>query len=461
MIFLVIILFLIFPVCSVSADAPVSPTNISYPAEFQVFDTPDDSDSNISLSWRSIYGESDNILYVIYIGKDADNVDTELCRFPSTQKWKSDKEWPFWVSGKKEGYHYVELNPLDEFNKLKNKLSAVTSALEKAERDTQEYKELAFKKVNLQKGVEVFLNKTGEDKTNQDEAIIQKAFYYFKVGVFYDGDVMALTAPVGGRAKDNWFNFSLLNNFIIMILFSGIMFWFISRAKKNKNLFLRQIAGLNAIEEAVGRATEMGRPIFYQTGASDLSDISTICATVILGKIAEKIAQYDTRLKVPHRDPIVMTVCQETVKEAYIKVGRPDAYQDDCNFYVTGDQFAFTAAVNGMIMREKPAASFLMGVYYAEALLLTECGSTTGAIQIAGTDSTDQLPFFIPTCDYTLIGEEYYAASAYLSREPILVGTLKAQDMAKLFILIAFAAGTVFVILRISWILDVIRDFTR
>jgi hypothetical protein len=46
-----------------------------------------------------------------------------------------------------------------------------------------------------------------------------------------------------------------------------------------------------------------------------------------------------------------------------------------------------------------------------------------------------QIPFFVAATDYTLIGEELYAASAYLSQEPVLLGPLKAQDWAKIAIL--------------------------
>ncbi|MFH0889210.1 MAG: DUF6754 domain-containing protein [Planctomycetota bacterium] len=452
MIFLVLIFFLIFPVCSVSAETPVSPTDVSYPTEFKVFDTPDDSNGNISLSWKAISGENNSILYVIYIGKNAEGpFDTELCRFPSTQKWKSDKEWPFWVSGKKEGYHYIEINPSDEFNKLKKKLGAVNNAIEQAKKDNKDYGELEIKKAALQKVTEIF---------NQDETLIEEAVYYFKVGVLYNNEVVAMTPVIGGHAKNNWFNFSRLNNFMVMIFFCGLVLWFISHAKKNQNLFLRRITGLDAVEEAVGRATEMGKSVFFLTGIDPMDSISTICATVVLGKISEKVAQYDSQIKIPHRDPIVMTVCQEIVKEAYTKAGRPDAYKEDSNFYVTADQFAYTATVNGMMMREKPAANFFMGAYMAEALLLTECGSATGAIQIAGSDSMDQLPFFITTCDYTLIGEEFYAASAYLSRQPVLVGTLKAQDIGKAFILTALVVGTTFATLYMPKILDLIKDFS-
>jgi hypothetical protein len=74
-------------------------------------------------------------------------------------------------------------------------------------------------------------------------------------------------------------------------------------------------------------------------------------------------------------------------------------------------------------------------------LILAETGAEAGSIQIAGTDQVAQLPFFIVACDYTLIGEELYAASAYLGREPILLGSLKAQDYAKAAVIILAALG--------------------
>jgi hypothetical protein len=142
-----------------------------------------------------------------------------------------------------------------------------------------------------------------------------------------------------------------------------------------------------------------------------------------------------------------MAICQEMVKESYLAAGRPDAYKEDTNFFITPDQFAYTAAVDGIMLRERPAANFFMGYYYAESLLLAETGASTGAIQIAGTDADHQLPFFITSCDYTLIGEELYAASAYLSREPTLVGTLRGQDLGKGAVLSIIAIGTILVTL--------------
>jgi len=99
--------------------------------------------------------------------------------------------------------------------------------------------------------------------------------------------------------------------------------------------------------------------------------------------------------------------------------------------------------VDGIMMREKPAANFFIGTFYAESLILAETGFSTGAIQIAGTAMISQLPFFVAACDYTLIGEEIYAASAYLSREPVLLGSLKGQDWGKALAILAVLTGVI------------------
>jgi hypothetical protein len=254
---------------------------------------------------------------------------------------------------------------------------------------------------------------------------------------------------------NSWFNPQLTNVFVgacLLFLLVELSVW---RAKSGKPMFIRRIAGLSAVEEAVGRATEMGRPVLFLTGMNDLSDIATISAVNILAQVARKTAEYDTPLLVPNRDPVVYTVTQEVVKQAYTEAGRPDAYNPNNIYFITSNQMGYAAALDGIMMREKPATNFFMGYYYAEALIIAETGSITGAIQIAGTDAVMQLPFFITTCDHTLMGEELYAASAYLSRDPILVGTLKAQDWCKVIITFLLLTGSAWaLIIRNDWFLS-------
>ncbi len=224
------------------------------------------------------------------------------------------------------------------------------------------------------------------------------------------------------------------------VLCGAVIYW-IRHARQGKPLKVRKIAGLEAVDEAVGRATEMGRSCMFIIGTQDMNDIQTIAGMTILSHVATTAAEYDAKIEVPTMRSLVMTAARETVQTAFLSAGRPDAYNEDAIYYVTDEQFGYVAHVTGKMVRDKPAACFYMGAFFAEALILAETGNAVGAIQVAGTAMPAQLPFFVAACDYTLIGEEFFAASAYLSGEPEQLGSLKGQDVGKLVGAVLLVAG--------------------
>ena len=275
--------------------------------------------------------------------------------------------------------------------------------------------------------------------------------YYAQFSATDNGTEATLANALTAVPRQNLFRWNKSNHFIFVIFLGAVILIFIEMAKRNPNMYIRKIAGLDAVEEALGRATEMGKPVYFIHGLESMGHISTIASVNILGRVARRTAQYDTTLKVTNNDPIVYAVSQEVVHQSCIEAGRPDAYAEDNVMFVAPNQFSYAAAVDGMMVRERPATVLLMGYFYAESLLFTETGDHIGAIQIAGTDAYTQLPFFITTCDYTLMGEELYAASAYLSREPKLLGSLRGQDVGKAVLLAALAFGTILEMFGIHW----------
>ncbi len=287
----------------------------------------------------------------------------------------------------------------------------------------------------------------GRGRTSYEDNTEDQKIYYYKVAALKDTNRVfsAVSKPVSSSPQ--WVNLNKLNIFIALFIFGSIIIFFIYHAKKGKKLYIRKIAGLQAVDDAVGRATEMGKPILYSLGLGYVEDVATIASLNILGEVAKKCAQYDTKLICPNADPIVYTVAREVVKESYTQMGRPDAFNPDSVYFLTRSQFAYAAGVDGIMVRERPATNFLIGMFYAESLILAETGASTGAIQIAGTDALAQLPFFVTACDYTLIGEELYAASAYISKEPLLLGAIKGEDMGKLVITIILIGASIIGIL--------------
>lgn len=393
----------LFAASALSAAAPASKTPEQPKPDLSGFaaaDMPYDKGEAVLLTWPA--GPADAVpgaAWQVYASSGGAWLKVEE-EFPAGKKLASDVELPFWAWDRRAKLHAVQVELPALFPEFK----------------------------------------------------IGEGAYKFKVK-YVSGKTAVESAELPAAPKPNLFNLARLNNLLLLVVTTIVFFWTVSHARR-KPPFIRRIAGLDAIDEAIGRATEMGRPIYYSTGIGGMSAVPTIASTSILAEVSRKVAQYDTQLKVPHFDPIVMTVSKEIVKQSYTEAERPDSYRDDINFFVSQDQFSFAAAVDGMIHREKPAACFFIGHFMAESLLLAEVGATTGAIQIAGTEQESQLPFFFTSCDYTLIGEELYAAGAYLSKEPMLVSTLKVQDFGKAFVMVSIAAGSLLVMAGTWWKMD-------
>jgi len=267
--------------------------------------------------------------------------------------------------------------------------------------------------------------------------------YWFRVRAVENGERSAVveTGPDGTIPVQQWFDGRRFWLLLIAGLICSVVIGYIVLARRGRVYTIRKIAGLDAMEDAVGRATEMGRACLFVPGVQDINEIQTIAGLTILSRIGERAADYDCELDVPTSRSLVMTAARETLAAAYFKAGHPDAYREDAAYYVTDEQFGYVAHLTGKMVREKPAACFYMGSFYAESLILAETGNSIGAIQIAGTAQPSQLPFFVAACDYTLIGEEFFAASAYLSNDPDQLGTLKGQDFGKYFVAVVMVVG--------------------
>jgi hypothetical protein len=446
---------------------PVDP-----PRNLRAFDTPDDDGASVSLMWDRMPYDSKEVRYRILAALQAGGPAEEVESFDSDGKWASERRIPWWAGRKSEDLHFVTLDAVDVAKALAGQrapelAAAIKQSEERLAAIGEEIKALIDEQAKLAETLEGEaleearkpLKARVQELEKEKEGVVKdlpskrtkiqphvdaiaRAPLHFAIVALRGEREIARSGWVSAHAAGDWFDFRKLHSFGLAIVFSVIIVGFI-QAGKRRQLFIRKIPGLDAIDEAIGRAVEMGKPVYYLAGRHDINEINTIAAVTILAQVAKKCALLGAQLKVPHTYALVYAVSQEITKQAYTEAGRPDAYRDDINFFVTEDQFGYTAAVDGMFVRERPAAIIYMGYYYAEALILAETGASIGAIQVAGTDADHQLPFFVTACDYTLIGEELYAAGAYLSGDPNQVGTLRGQDVGKLFVMAGVAGGTV------------------
>jgi len=266
--------------------------------------------------------------------------------------------------------------------------------------------------------------------------------YRYVVRAVLDGGVAADSAPSeAASAAPSWVHRARLPGLVAVAILAAMFGVLVIRARRGASIYIRPIPALAAMDDAVGRAAEMGRPVLYAPGLESVTSPVTLASVGILSRVAERAARLHTRIKVPNYDPLTYPVAQEIVRRAFAKVGRADEFQPDDVAYLTSRSFTYAAAVAGMMTRERTASNFFIGHFFSEYLILAETGVATGAVQIGGTDSVAQLPFVITTCDETMIGEEVFAAAALVGDDPVSRSTIKAHDWFKILIIAFVALG--------------------
>lgn len=233
-----------------------------------------------------------------------------------------------------------------------------------------------------------------------------------------------------------------LTMFLFLIAFTALFLYFSRRIAHGMELTIRSIGGLDSLDEAVGRCTEMGRPVHFTFGIGEM-DANVLAAFDVLGYVSKQCARMDTDIIVTNALGEVQMMTEEIVRAAYVDVGKADSYKPDNVRFISNVQTAYMSAILGIFERERPGANLMMGPFYAESMMLAEAGQQIGAIQVGGTGRTIQVPFFVAACDYTLIGDELFVAGAYLGRAPLRVGAIYAQEFGKWLALGFMLVGSV------------------
>jgi hypothetical protein len=223
----------------------------------------------------------------------------------------------------------------------------------------------------------------------------------------------------------------------LLVITAVVIYWTNSQTKQGKIPFVRKIPALDAIDEAVGRATEMGRPVYFPIGTAPTGGTWTagnLAALSMIHRTGVTAANMGTKQIVGTTRPDLIPMIDDVMKSAYLEGDEPDLYTfDDIRWFPS--QMAFVAGTAGMYAREPAGAQIMIGSWMAETLAFCEIGSRGGAFMIGGTDYRPYMPYMLATCDYALIGEEIFVASAYVTDEPAQKASIWAEDLVKWAIL--------------------------
>jgi len=231
---------------------------------------------------------------------------------------------------------------------------------------------------------------------------------------------------------------------LVFFVIYGLIAWVgVRRMRQGRHVPIRRLPGLDAVDEAVGRATELGRPFMAVVSQpTPYMNDEVIAGIEVVRYAARTAAKYEASFVAIASGADSFAVLQDSVRAAFSGEGKPDLYREDMVRFIGGySMVVYGPAVIALMEELKIAADLLTGYLGFQTLMLAEAGASLGAIQIGATKQTAQLPFIAASCDYTLMGEELYATAAYISRDPVSVGFLVAQEFGKCLCCIVVVVG--------------------
>lgn len=248
-------------------------------------------------------------------------------------------------------------------------------------------------------------------------------------------------------------------DFVLFLIFCGTILVLTLQASKGKKFELkRKLAALDAIPEAIGRAVEMGRPVHYTPGGNPLHGVRGThiqMGLVISGHVARLCARLGSKLTVSVATAEQIPLAEEIYRGAFIAEGIPEI-QPDVRFYGAGDP-SFGAGCIGTISRDKAAVNMIIGGSGSDFPIVAEGAFRAGAFQIGGNANVFMIPLVVAACEYTLIGEELFAAGAMLSEDTSQLAGIVANDISKVLIIAMILLGAVLMTAGNSTILQILK----
>jgi hypothetical protein len=232
--------------------------------------------------------------------------------------------------------------------------------------------------------------------------------------------------------------------FLVVVAVTTVAIW-LGKSGQSKAV-VQRLPAVDPINEAVGRATETGRPILFSTGAvtrlrGDLG-IQTMAGIDVLSHVARMTARMGTQLFATVGYAEAYPMHRDTVHSAYIAEGKGEQFDPDSVMY-WGEGFSkMWCGIMNVIADERPAAYINIGPCSNDVLQVGHLLGEIDCVAIGGTCRFWGLYTQVMSCDYLVIGEEIFAVAAYLNKNPVEAASLMGQDYSKLFLVAVIVINT-------------------
>ena len=238
---------------------------------------------------------------------------------------------------------------------------------------------------------------------------------------------------------------------ILLLLLSSLVLTalLILRSKKGPLPSVRPLPAFQDLRAQAGYAAESGGAIHIALGSGGLSGedaITSLAGIQAVEALADAAVSYNAPPVITVGDPTLLPLAQDTLRRAYERNGLAELYDPDKVRFVAPSPVAYAAGAADVVTAENITASVMAGAFGAEASLIADAGARRNLPQFAAAAAPRAIGALYPAVDRLAVGEELYAAGAYMTGERRGLVSLVAQDVLRVILVLVIlgAVGLAF-----------------
>ncbi|MFZ5882947.1 MAG: DUF6754 domain-containing protein [Chloroflexota bacterium] len=240
----------------------------------------------------------------------------------------------------------------------------------------------------------------------------------------------------------------------IVLLLAALLLLALTLLRRKSPAVLRSIEAYERLNRAIGLSVEGGTRLHISIGRGNLYTArggSALAGLAMLRRLTERTSLSDQPPIVTSGDASLAILSQDTLQSGYRAARAEDQFRLT-NGRLTGlTPFAFAAGTLPVIRDEGVSANVIIGELGAEAALLADAAESKNADLIAASDNLPAQSVLYAASQAPLIGEELFAAGAYLGAGASHEASLQTQDILRWLVILAILGGAVLKFLGVSF----------
>lgn len=224
------------------------------------------------------------------------------------------------------------------------------------------------------------------------------------------------------------------------LLLLGLTLW-----RRRSPATLRPIEAYERLNRAVGLAVENGTRLHISLGRGNLFTArggSALAGLAMLRRLAERTSASDRPPIVTSGDASLAILSQDTLRSGYRAAGAEEQYRFSTGRLTGLTPFSYAAGTMPIEHDENVSANVVIGDLGAESALIAEASDRENSSLIAASDDLSAQAIFYASAQDPLIGEELFAAGAYVGAGAAHDASLQVQDILRWLIIVAILVGS-------------------